>query len=286
MGAHVDARALLWQAREGLLSDQTWLEYVRQVYAIDPGEHPFLTYVGLNFTEDRIKNFKLYFSFFRRLEAPEVAALLPVPDRSRFDALYAQWQPSLLYDTIHRGTTFALKVDADGTLTHYYHLRLPGLFLGPPERLALAPEDEGNLHGACEEFTRGQAHLKRYFYCRDRGTIAASLAEAGFEDVEDQLPWIDWLEYIESEGRDKAAWITASPVLLGDLVERAGPPGLAPALARLCKECGFELYGPGSARGGGDHSVYFVQPGGPLGGAGFLFDGVQTFLQRYLRVRL
>ncbi|MCB9652325.1 MAG: hypothetical protein H6730_37825 [Deltaproteobacteria bacterium] len=286
MSAQVDARALLWEAREGLLGDRTWLDYVRQVYAIDPGDYPFLTYVGLNFTANRIKNYKFYFSFFRRLEAPEIEALLPVPDRSRFDDLYARWTPSYQYDTIHRGTTFALKVDPDGTLTHYYHLRLPGFFLGKPERLTLTPEDEGNLHGACEEYTAGKVHLKRYFYARDRGTIAASLEEAGFTDFMDQLPSIAWLEYIESEGRDKAAWITDSPVLLDDLIERAGPPGLASGLARIARECGFLVYGPGSARGGGDHSIYFVDPGGPVGGAGFLFDGVTTFLQRHLRVKL
>src|SRR5688572_9088095 len=132
--------ALLWRAREVLTAMPAWIDYARRVYAIDPGGYPFLTYIGLNFTKDTVKNFKFYFSFYKRLTPDEIATLLPVPDRSRFDELYAQWQPTHDYDILHRGTTFAIKVEpdgGDGQLTHYYHLRLPTLPFGPPERMTL-----------------------------------------------------------------------------------------------------------------------------------------------------
>jgi hypothetical protein len=278
--------ALLWRAREVLMASPAWLDYVRAVYAIDPGGYPFLTYIGLNFTADTIKNYKFYFSFFRRLSPEEIATLLPVPDRGHFDALYAEWKPTHAYDTIHRGTTFALKVEPDGRLTHYYHLRTPGLPFGPPERLALQSKDRDNFHGVCEEFTGSAVHLKRYYYLRSPTTIAESLAIAGLDDVPDVGP-IDWLEYIESEGRDKMDWITGSPALVDALIERHGPPRLASGLAKIRHDCRFELYGPGSARGGGDHSIYFVQHHGPHTTAGYyLFDGVGAFIRRHLKLEL
>src|SRR5262245_20297753 len=126
----LNAYTLLWRAREVLLESPAWIDYARRVYAIDPGDHPFLSYVGINFTRERIKNYKFYFSFFRRLNAEEIAALLPVPDRGHFDELYERWHPTLRYNHIHRGTTFAVKVEAGGELTHYYHLRLKGLPFG------------------------------------------------------------------------------------------------------------------------------------------------------------
>lgn len=277
-----DARALLWEAKERWLETTAWLDYVREVYAVDPGGYPFLTYIGLNFTEGSIKNFKLYFSFFKALSSSEVERLLPVPDRGRFDEMYAKWHPTRRYSTLHRGTTFALKVGADGALTHYYHLRVPGAPLGLPERLALAETDVDNYHGVCEEFSGGSAHLKRYYYCKDPRTIADSLVQAGFPDYVDQVPYIDWLEYIESEGRDKADWVTTSPDLIAALVEDRGPPRLDSALAKICLDCGFELFAPGSAVGGADHAIYFVQPEGHARGGGYLFDGARRFIERYL----
>lgn len=279
-----NARVLLWRAREGLLKTTAWLDYVRRVYAVDPGGYPFLSYVGLNFTKNAIKNYKFYFSFFRRLSPEEIALVLPVPDRSRFDELYEDWHPTHRYETIHRGTTFALKVDGDGTLTHYYHLRVRGLPFGPPERLELSDSDHGNYHGVCEEFTGSDVHLKRYFYCRDPDTIYASLETAGLAEEAGGYAPIDWLEYIESDGRDKLTWITGDPVLTQALIDKRGPAGLYRGLARIRHDCGFELFGPGSARDGTDHSIYFVQPTEAATSAGYLFDGVRRFLTHHLKL--
>jgi len=279
-----DARALMFGARQALLQAPHWQDYVRSVYAIDPGDYPFLTYVGLNFTKTTIKNFKFYFSFYRRLSESEIETLLPVPDRGLFDELYPKWHPSRSYGTIHRGTTFALKVDTQGKLTHYYHLRVPGLLMGAPKRLNLAACDEPNYHGVCEEFCGGQRALKRYYYCRDRGTIADALEQAGLRDGLDDLSQIDWLEYVESQHRDKLTWITPRQDLLRDLIERRGPERLGSALHKICRDCGFHLYGPGSARDLGDHSIYFVQPSAQQGRAGYLFDGVRRFMDRHLQL--
>lgn len=276
-----NAYSLLWRARDVLLAKPAWLDYVRQVYTIDPGGHPFLSYIGVNFTKDTIKNYKFYFSFFKRLSPGEIDTLLPVPSRGRFDALYPEWHPSHEYKAMHRGTTFALKVDPDGTLTHYYHLRLRGLPFGLPERMAMPARDHDNYHGACEEFTGSKIHLKRYFYFRDPETIAESLRIGGLPD--DPRP-VDMLEYIESDGRDKFAWISSSHDLIRELLEERGQPRLSPGLFKMCHDCRFELFGPGSARDGSDHSIYFVQHG-PVGFSGYwLFDGVRSFIQRHLKL--
>jgi hypothetical protein len=271
-------RALFGHARRHLLPATQWLDYVQSVYEIDPGEHPRLSYVGVNFTQDAIKNYKFYFAFYRRLSSEEIQTALPVADRGRFDELYAEWAPNSVYEELHRGTTFALKIDRDGALTHYYHLRIPGLPFGPPERLTLRDSDYTNLHGACEEFTDSQIHLKRYYYFRDPATIAESLVLAGYSAFVDEVPSIDLLEYIESEGRDKMDWVSSSQHLIQGVIAQRGPSWLSTDLARICWDCGFELYGPGSARDGRDHSLYFVEPGKPM------FDGVRRFLSRHLKI--
>lgn len=278
--------ALLWRAQEILPAVPQWLEYLRAVYSVDPGDYPFLSYVGVNFTRNSLKNYKFYFSFYKPLSTSEIERLLPVENRGRFEEFYARWHPTHHYSAMHRGVTFAVKVDALGALTFYYHLRVPGLPFGPPERLELHPSDEDNHHGVCEEFKDGQAHLKRYFYCADQETIARSLEAAEYDHSGCDASQISLLEYIESEGRDKMAWITSSPQLLETVIEERGLPRLASGLSKICHNCDFHLFGPGSAVNGEDHSVYFVQHTGPLHPGGFLFDGVQRFLNRHLKLDL
>jgi hypothetical protein len=277
-------RALFGHARKHLTGAPGWIDYVRKVYEIDPGEHPYLTYVGVNFTKETVKNYKFYFAFFRRLTDREISTLLPVPDRGHFEALYAKWEPNSVYDELHRGTTFALKVDADGSLTHYYHLRIPGLPFGLPERLTIRPSDLGNLHGACEEFSGSKVHLKRYWYCRDVETIAESMQMAGLGALVDQARTVDLLEYIESDGRDKMDWVTTNPHLIEAVIEQHGPTWLRSELKRIAHDCGFDLYGPGSARDLKDHAIYYIQRRGPFAAGGHMFDGVRTFVSRHLKI--
>lgn len=274
--------ALLWKPKEVLLGVPGWEDYVRGVYTIDRGGYPFLSYLGINFTPAGIKNYKLYFSFFKRLSPGELDLVLPVKDRGHFDALYAQWQPTKEYRMIHRGTTFALKIEPGRPLTYYYHLRIPGLPFGLPERLTLTAQDrDQNFHGACEEFTGEKIHLKRYFYAHDRATVAQSLKEAGLPDRTDS---VECIEYIESDGRDKVAWISDDEVLIGALVSQQGPPRLAAGLSLLCRNSGFRLFGPGSSRGNSDHSIYFTEATGPRGDYGYFFDGARTFIERTLKL--
>lgn len=262
------------------------MDYVRQVYTIDPGGYPFLSYIGLNFTKNTLKNYKFYFSFFKRLNEEEIGKLLPVSDRGHFDELYAQWSPTKLYNMHHRGVTFALKVNPDGTLTHYYHLRLPSMPFGLPKRLSMSQEDlDRNYHGACEEFTKDKIHLKRYYYIHDPHSIAETLEMVNLYDDVQEHDWLDTVEYIESENRDKVAFFTTSPTMLQTLIEERGPPRLMNGLIKMCHDCGFELFGPGSALDGKDHSVYFVQNSGPSTAPGYyIFDGVSTFVRKHLKV--
>lgn len=275
------AYSLLWQARDVLLASPAWIEYARNVYSVDPGGYPFLSYVGVNFTHESIKNYKFYFSFFKPLSREEVATLLPVADQGRFWEMYKLWQPTRDYEFIHRGLTFAVKVEADGTLTHYYHLRMRGLPFGPPERIELKELDRDNYHGVCEEFTGSKIHLKRYYYLYDRDSVAETLAIAGLPD---RTEAIECVEYIESEGRDKMAWITGDRRLLDALIHERGQPRLSQGLAKMCNDCRFDQFGPGSSRDAGDHSIYFVENTGVRGNYGYLFDGVRTFAKRHLRL--
>ncbi len=264
-----------WSIREVLLENRGWLDYVRGAYSIDPGDLPFYTYLGINFTENAIKNYKFYFAFHRRLTEDELKIVLPVKDRSHFDRLYAQWQPTKDIDTIHRGTTFALKVDRDGALTHYYHMRLPFMPFGPPERLTISPVDQYNLHGVCEEFSAKRTSLKKYYYCADKATIAQTLRIGGFEPQRALV--VDLLEYIESDGRDKLTWVTRDLRLIYDLMMKRSQKGLAEAMDELCLGSNTIMYAPGSSRDLSDHAVYFFHPTQPVWP-----DGIRYFVNSYL----
>ncbi|MEW5850194.1 MAG: hypothetical protein AB2A00_15505 [Myxococcota bacterium] len=276
-----DAVALSpWSIRDllfGASRRPAWLRFVREALRVPPDDHPFHGYVGINFTSGGLKNVKFYFSYSRHLTPTELDTLLPVKDRGRFQEFLAQWHPTRRMLALHRGVTFALKVDADGTLTHYWHLRVKGLPFGPPERLELNSSDRDNHHGVCEEFTDGKAHLKRYFYLENRITISDSLAAAGMPE---RTRFIDLLEYIESDGRDKFSWVTRDPRLLNTLIHEHGGNELGAELNAMCAATGVRLYAPGSSRDLRDHAVYLSD-----GRPDFHYDSITPFLARFLGVR-
>lgn len=263
--------------RELLLDTPGWLDYVRRALTIPPGGASAYTYFGVNFTADAIKNFKFYFSFCRTLSPAELDVLLPVQDRGRFDEFYAQWHPTQVATVMHRGVTFALKVDLDGTLTHYYHLRVPGMPFGPPERLAIQPSDTTNYHGVCEEFTGAKTHLKRYYYIVHPHTVAHSLAMVGMPR---RGPAVTCLEYIESKGRDKVTWISTDQRLAAEVLRKHQGPVLSPSLDAMSAACGFGLFAPGAATDLSDFALYLFpsQWVTQLDGAGLL-------LRNYLGLR-
>lgn len=270
-------------ARQVLLDSPGWLDYLRRIYAIDQQGYPFVTYVGINFTRERIKNYKFYFAFHRRLTPEEIAVVLPVEDRSHFDAMYAQWTPTRECRVLHRGTTFAIKVEADGDLTHYYHMRLPTMPFGPPQRLQLQPEEIHNWHGVCEEFRDGSAHLKRYYYGNHPLTVKESFRIGGMPD---RTPTVYLLEYVESEGRDKVTWVTADSRLAYLLLHQQEQPALVEGVQAICKATNSRLFAPGSARGGGDHALYFYELADGPYEDGHVYDGVRDFVTKYLGLSL
>lgn len=269
---------MTWSIREFLLDakggQQAWREYVEAAFSIPAGGHPFHAYVGFNFTATGLKNFKFYFAYYRPLKPRELKRVLPVGGVGRLEEFLAQWHPTRKIGPLHRGVTFALKVDANGTLTHYWHLRVKGLPLGPPERLAIQPSDRENFHGVCEEFSEGKTHLKRYFYLHNPDTIRQSLAAAGMPD---RTAVIDALEYIESDGRDKFSWVTRDPRLCSRLVAAHAESAFVPVLRELCETTQQQLYAPGSSTDGKDHALYLVNPT-PV----TQFDGIRPLLTRYL----
>ena len=268
-----------WSVREPLLKNRAWLDYVRTAYSVPHHDYPYYTYIGLNFTAEGIKNLKFYFAYFRRLTEAEIDLLLPVPDRGRFNEFYADWHPSKEAETeLHRGVTFALKVDLDGSLTHYYHLRVKGTPLGLPERAILSAREKNRFHGVCQEFKGGKAHLKRYYYLIEPNSIAYTLHLAGMSP---RARHVELLEYIESDGRDKFTWVTKDARLVQELVEKRGSPELGALLAELATDTKGQPFAPGSARDGSDHAIYFFDPKHATG-----FDGVRGFVTKYLGIAL
>ena len=64
-----DGQTLLAEARQQLIDTQDWRRYVEDVYSVDPGGYPLLTYVGLNFTDTEIQELQILFFFLQEAVA-------------------------------------------------------------------------------------------------------------------------------------------------------------------------------------------------------------------------
>ena len=279
-----DGRVMLADARKKLIENKAWQEQVERIYAIDPAGYPFLTFVGIDFTPNALGSFTFYFSFFKRLSAPELDTVLPVANRRRFDGFYAHWRPTKDNNTLHRGATFGMTVGADGKLSYRYHMRLPGRPAGDPARLQLTAADNKQLHGVGEVFDGGEVRFNRYFYSRERATIQKFLDATGFADVADASV-IDGLEHVEGDQGDEVSWATGHRPMLMALLERHSPLKFPIALEIFCRRTGFVPYAPSLARSGRRYGLHLVLPSGPPAGSGYVFDGVKKFMTHYLLLK-
>ena len=95
--------------------------YVDLTAALDCGDAPMHNFVGFNLTRDRILNAKVNHHHFRRLDAAQLATLVPV--RDVFDRVYTKWQPNMVRSTKETGSAFVIKVKATGPPTYQFHFR-------------------------------------------------------------------------------------------------------------------------------------------------------------------
>tara|TARA_B100001250_G_scaffold353778_1_gene327268 strand:+ start:961 stop:1854 length:894 start_codon:yes stop_codon:yes gene_type:complete len=184
-----------------LLSSEPMRNFYDNVRLTDPGDYPFETYLGINFTRDKIINCKAYAGYWRRLRSPEIARFLT--QRRGFNSHYHEWTPSRRRNLELTGCTFALKMQPEKPPMEYFHYRVPLQHMHS-EKISpdgeLKPENSSLNYGFSQEFRLKEEGLsKHYFYFmrdRERRIISERFKDPGIFDA-------PFLEYTQTEKYEK-----------------------------------------------------------------------------------
>ena len=241
-----------------ILNTEAFKNYTNQIYSINNEGYPFLTYLGINFTNNEILNFKFYFSFFKKLSVEELSKVLPISDFSDFNSLYNLWNSSKTYNSLHQGATFAIKILPNYAPTYYFHLRLNTTVYNKPKLLNLETSNCIKNVGFCKEYTTNGYSNKNYFYFEDKDIIRNLANQYGLNNSKFNPDSIDELEYIESNNRNKIDLITFDQDFVEEFLKQKTSKKNQDLFKNICSIYNFKMYSPGIDSSGNNFSIYFI----------------------------
>lgn len=134
-------------------------------------DYPSMIYFGINFCEDEIISFKVYFAINKKLKDEEIQQLLPTI--TDFKKYYHFWQESKIRNEEHTGCTFEIKFKQSLQPTFGFHYRLNPTdeayeLIGLPQMLNFNIKDEGTRPGINYEYEPDKTLRKKYYYIKNQ----------------------------------------------------------------------------------------------------------------------
>jgi hypothetical protein len=256
-GAHLLEEAL---GNQLLLSTQAhYLKHWRQ-----HPDHPFLTYIGLNFDLQGIYSVKFYFHLFHQLDKETVQDFLP--DTADFFRLYHLHDYSRVNSPDHSGCAFTVKFYRGAAFPERgFHYRMvcndSALNAVPlPTQLPFDARSATHSVGISYEYgENGKQKVKRYFYFRQPKHKRHFALQNGLDFLNDAV----FVEYAES---DRFSKINAYYGKNTEALEKANvlPMSQRAYVRDVCLRYGLvpKAYGYYSERE--LFSVYLFNPDNPL----------------------
>lgn len=259
-----------------ILKDTSFKNYINDIYSIDTKGYPFLSYVGINFNRNSILNYKFYFSFFNRLNDQEIQKALPVKNLSKFKDFYNIWQESEKYESLHQGATFALKIEPNLILTHYFHLRsnkFNNINSNYFNKIITKPIKNS---GICYEYKRDQIYIKNYFYYSDKDCINDLSKKFKLSNSMFDVNKIDEIECVETLNKQKIDLITTDQHFIEEFLKQTTTNSIKQYFLEFAKKSNFLMYSPGIDSNGEVCSIYFIDKN--CSNDFIPFDGVKSFI--------
>lgn len=159
-------------------------------------EYPSCNYFALNFKEDIPVNFKIYFSFNRKLSFQEILRVLPTT--TDIEPYYHLFEESKIRDINHTGFTLAAKVNQELEVTYQIHFRfMYSSILPQPKFVKLSGNDYKFSQGISFEYIGPNTLRKNYYYLHSSPAYKTILTHFGEPDRNHLL------EYTEAAGGRK-----------------------------------------------------------------------------------
>jgi len=164
-------------------------------------EYPNMNYFGINFKDNSIVSFKVYFHFFHPLTKEEVSNF--TNNISEFFEFYAFHKPSKVRDRRNTGVAFSIKF-RENKIYKGFHYRLENSkkayeLVGKPKLIPENIFDKDFGPGVNYEFSNDNEVFKKYYYFNK--SDALSFFANQFNNVD--INKAELLEYTESESFSK-----------------------------------------------------------------------------------
>jgi hypothetical protein len=227
-------------------------------------DHPFLTYIGLNFDRQGIYSVKFYFHLFHQVDKDTVKNFLPVTED--FFRLYHLHDYSVVNSPDHSGCAFTVKFyRGESSPERGFHYRMvcndSALNAVPlPTQLPFDARSATHSVGISHEYgENGKQKVKRYFYFQQAEHKRHFAKHYGHDFLNDAV----FVEYAESDGFSKInAFYGKNTAALAQA--NVLPVGQREYVRDVCLRYGLVPKAFGHYSEGALLSVYLFNPDNPL----------------------
>ncbi len=103
-------------------SNQTKLFLDKAISILYHKDYPFCTYLGINYTNEKLINVKFYITGFKKIDFERIESIFPYSEQ--IQSYYNRYKESFIFDYKNMGLSFALKQDLQGNLKHGFCMRV------------------------------------------------------------------------------------------------------------------------------------------------------------------
>jgi len=233
-------------------------EYINNAYSIQrEDDDPFLTYFGINYRNDEILNFKVYFEFHNKLSNEDLSKLLPNTD----DLLehYDKAGLGKIHDTHHMGVTFAIKITPQKKTTHYFHCIIPGKAGRLPEKIKLHDEEVNHMNNiVSREYTDNEVFIKNYNIVWTKKNLEKLVKRFNISNNIFKLKSFEHIEYTETDKFDKIILGIKDPKDHEKYVRSLPPSGMKSVINHICNKYNLMTASAAIYEDGETRAIYFV----------------------------
>jgi hypothetical protein len=180
-------------------------------------DYPFCTYMGFNYRDDELINAKFYVTGFKKVDFDLIRTFFPF--HNEIENAYAKYEESRIFDTMHMGTAFVLKMDRSLRDGYTFFIKLKEIPHTPVSKIKLLhPEPKIVDDYFAFEKTDGDSYQKRYYPILNRENISHLLDSFGVNAIDHSK--VNFIEYLEYKDESKITMPISDTDYLNDYLKR------------------------------------------------------------------
>ncbi len=240
-------------------SNQTKIFLEKAISTLYHKDYPFCTYLGINYTDEKLLNVKLYITAFKKIDFELTKSFFPYSKTTH--ETYLKYNESKSYDPNNMGVAFIQKQNTDGSLIYTFGFRSENACNPPLSTFNLIHEEKVVNDYIAIEGSSGKIYPKYYYIFQNRTNINHLISEF---DLPINSENVDLIEYSKFERKEKILLATKNSLITDEYLLSKSPQRFLLLHNFLKENLNLIPVSPGKYLNSNVKSIHYFDPGEPV----------------------